>query len=791
LSLAAAVIAALGPAEKERATYLWPPARLPVEQPRAGWYAPLPLLNRVPARVLVRVPCDLSPPLARTSASATVIATARRPRDVGGLRLELRDASLLVGVGGRVTTLPWPDSCPLQVTVERGRLVAGKRVLRLATSTPGHMPIVTGIFSQLDLRSRRRPEFDLTTRAYATSPTARQFAAILIASLSAFAAILLAVGVSAKGWSSRLVRRMSAGLRALEVVDAIVVGTLLLLWVLGPIYHDDGWIRARQGAYGALGAFTNYYDNWGVDLPLLYWVEWLQHWVVASTTQIVLMRLPSLAVLIALWFVIKWCAIRSADGLRNSRLAGWLLAGAFVVGAAGWGMTLRPEPLVALLVAVSLSAMLAFVRAPGIGPLVVAGLAVVLAVNAHPAGGTAAAPIIAAAPTVYVWLRRTSQVWIAVAALAVAGLALGLLLLTIDADLGTRLADARLVRAGALHAEPWWREYERYWSVIRDGGNQVRRLSLLLLVAAVGLFLTRARTHRSRFSSLPGHALCVALVLLVLTPSKWMWHFGTLISLVSVALVVEILRMASSEESNVRRAHRPAVLLLLFGGAGLWAWGAPSGWAALDLGTAEWNDGFNLLPWVVGVPVALAAIAFIRRRRASTWATMRRELALITGASIAAFSLVVVWITLAVFGGDAAFARWSPARQNVSALVGRSGCGVADTLTVPASEGHSLTRLVSRPATTLVDPFIAPYFPCIDQPTIRDGVVTIPAHLVAQGTPWPVLARDGPFAALHDLYPIRQVLIKRGVRVWEIDRRITGYVRADAVRVAARARAQR
>jgi hypothetical protein len=232
-------------------------------------------------------------------------------------------------------------------------------------------------------------------------------------------------------------------------------------------------------------------------------------------------------------------------------------------------------------------------------------------------------------------------------------------------------------------------------------------------------------------------------------------------------------------------------LLLLFGGAGLWAWGAPSGWAALDLGTAEWNDGFNLLPWVVGVPVALAAIAFIRRRRASTWATMRRELALITGASIAAFSLVVVWITLAVFGGDAAFARWSPARQNVSALVGRSGCGVADTLTVPASEGHSLTRLVSRPATTLVDPFIAPYFPCIDQPTIRDGVVTIPAHLVAQGTPWPVLARDGPFAALHDLYPIRQVLIKRGVRVWEIDRRITGYVRADAVRVAARARAQR
>ena len=774
VAVAAAVVVAVGPAKERRSTYVWPPGHL-ATTPSRGWYGPLPLLNRVPEAITVHVPCGVSPAL-RTTGQATVVSTARHPRVTPALRVEFVGRSLLVGAGRRIVRLPWPESCPVTIDVRHGRIAVGRRSLSLVMATPGHMPIVTGFFSDLNLARGDAPRISLTTRVYATSATTRQTVASVIGALAVLLALISFGSGGGSGRSTRLRRKLRA-IRSPDRLDGIVLATLTALWALGPLFPDDGWVRARQGGYAELGGFTNYFDNWGVTLPLIYWVEWLQHWAVASTSQLVFMRLPSAAALAVGWFVARWCLARAVPDPK-SRLPVWILAGVFLIGAAAWGMTLRPEPFVALLAGISLSAMFSFAAEPRVGPLAIAAAAVVVAINAHPAGGTVAAPIIACVPAIVGWLRRDRVVRASCVLVIGAVSALAILLFVLGSDFSNRLSDAHLVRSGTLHAEPWWREYIRYESVILDGGNQVRRTSLVLFGVAILLFATRRRGLTSGFSPLAGRTLCVAALLLLATPSKWLWHFGALTIFLAVAAAVEGARLASAEEPN-RRFGRPILVFGLVAGLGLWAWGARSGWAALDLMVAKWNYGFSLLSWMITVPGALSVYALVRRRRGLS----TKPTGALTAWGLAVFSLLVVWITLAVFAGDALFSQWSPARQYASALLGRSGCGVADRIRVGPARTR-LTQLIERPHVTLMDPFISPYFPCAEQPRIDHGLVVTPEHLVAQGTPWPVQVRDGAFEAFFDLYPIEQIAAtKRGVRVWRIDPHVDGYERVKPLRV--------
>src|SRR5919197_1588146 len=179
-ALFAAVVAAVGPAKGERSTYAWPPPELPASSPQRGWYAPLPLLNRVPASIDVRVPCDLAPAL-HGARSPTVIATARHPRSVGALRISRQAGALRISVGtADVATVPWPTACPLDVVVADGQVRIPNRTISLETDTLDHMPIVTGLFTDLDGRAGAPAKVVVRTRMYATSWTARQALAGLL-----------------------------------------------------------------------------------------------------------------------------------------------------------------------------------------------------------------------------------------------------------------------------------------------------------------------------------------------------------------------------------------------------------------------------------------------------------------------------------------------------------------------------------------------------------------------------------------------------------------------------------
>ena len=772
VSLVAALIAAIGPARGESSEYFWPPTDLPAERPTHGWYAPLPLLNRVPARLELSLPCDLAPAL---GAETRVLSTARRPREANALWVDRAPDALRIGVGAsELAAVPWPGSCPLRLEVAEGELRLPDRTIPFLTGALDDMPIVTGLFTTLDLRSGAALEVVVRTRVYATSQTARQAAAALVALGLLVVGLFLLV---ARQPSRRVAlgSRLRALWHAREPVDAVVVATLLVWWILAPSIFDDGWVWIQHRSFDDLGTNVLFYDTWSITSPVGFWFEWLRHRASGSTSQLVFMRLPSLAVLLLSWPLCRWCLSRTVPGGAAPVLR-WTLAGAFLVGATAWGMTLRPEPFASFFVLVALAAMTSFVADPRPAPLTVALPATALAVTAHPVGLLAAAPVIAALPEGIRWVRdRGPSSALALLTLVLGACALFVVLATLDADLTTRIADARVASAGDFHGEPWWREYVRYDEFDARGGETAgRRLSLALLVLVVLAWLTRRRRTDTEFLTLPSRAVAGSLLLLALISSKWPWHFGALAALGSVAVAVETGRLLRELADRRARPIRPVAALLVFGAATLWAWRAGGEWSQLDLQRLTWDDGFHGLKGYASLVVLLVAGTIAARAwsrpNERPHATFRAR---DVGWAVPFMPFAFVALTMAMLLVDATITPWSPARQNLDALVARGSCGLAHQLRGVPDPVFTLSDPDTR---SLALPPVGVYFPCATPPRVRRGVIEIPDRVVFQGSPWALEERDGPFAALPELYAVERAgRGPRGVELLSVNRTVPGF----------------
>jgi hypothetical protein len=708
-----------------------------------------------------------------------VVATAHRPQSTQGLRMTLDDDSLDISVGRTlVGSTAWPASCPLRMSVSEGELrMLGRRV-PLRTQTPESMPVVTGLFTDLDLRQGAAPRAVVQTKAYATSWTNRQMVAGFLAMLLACAALISLGRARLLGFPERLANRVRSTWGARDATDAVVVGALVGWWIVAPTFYDDGWLWVIERVFGDLGASSLYYDNWGVNQPLGYWLDWIRHWMVGSTNDLVFMRLPALVALAATWLVCRWCA-RIVVGTHTPRGTRWVLAAGFLLAAAAWGMTLRVEPFVALLAAVCLTAMASFMREPRSGQIAVAIPCVVLAATAHPAGIVAASPLLAATPAIARWLATSPRSRsVALGGALLGGLALLLVTYTLDADVGTRMRDARLLGGGEYFHAPW-REYIRYVEFGANGAETAaRRLDLAFLLLAILAWLTAKRRGRDAVLSLPARSLALSLLLLALVPSKWPWHFGALMGVGAVAVAAEVARLVRDGERSDRFPTRAAVGLILIVAATTWAWSADGEWSPLDLQTASWTEGFGparSIDLVFVAAVLAIVISLSRRTRRRAW----RPGSIPAVAAGAMFA--VVGVTTAILVRDAVISPWSPARQNLQALTGRASCGLAHQL---HGRNGLVDELSDRQVRTLLAPSLAMYLPCATIPTVHGGVVEVPRLVAFETRPWPLTEHDGPFAAVSDLYRPRRVAHwSRDVGVLAVTDSIPGRVRVDAEQV--------
>jgi hypothetical protein len=683
LALVAAALGALLPAKELRATYSWPPRSLPAAQPGETWYTPLLLARHEAGAIDARIPCALPPPLPDAPRPAVVLATARKPQTAGGLALTRAGRVISVTVGEvtlariRLPSVAPPPGCAYRLAITGGSWTITGGLGAPSQSGETTPPIVSGLFSNLDLRQRPAPSAQVTTAVYGYRSTVPQAVLRILAVLAAVAALVLVAAPGRPRWRPAW--------RSLGVLDAFVVVVLLVWWVLGPSFYDDGWIEATQRNFAPGDGFSSYYDSFAVTSPLQYWLEWLEHPLYDATHSLLLLRIPALVCLLAIWFLCRWMLGRIAPAA--SRAAGWALAAGFLTGAFAWGMTLRPEPVIALLVTAAAACTVRFIDRGGAGPLAVIAVLAAFAVAAHPAGLITLAPLIVAAPAVLRWGRpRLAEA----ATLVLAAGALLAVLALLGSDLRHLSDTVSSLRAFGVEVSGWRDELTRYTLLGRDlYGAPLRRLWVVLALLAVFAYLLRARRADERATlNMPAAAVGVGLLLLIVTPSKLPWHFGVMIGLAAVALAAETERLAT----GAWRWHvRPFIVVGAGSVAAAWAWFPRNTWADLDLRTLDWTLGVErhltfaklagAVPVLVLVVLGLWELRRGRRRRPETvpWRA--------AAWMVPAVALPLIAFTLGVLAVDAHKTdSWTLARQNLDTLRGDTGCGLADDSLVPSRE---------------------------------------------------------------------------------------------------------
>jgi len=707
-SLLLAILAVLGPARQHSQDYTWPPSALPAASPTKAWYTPLFLSARRPETVTVRLPCALPQTLrdsTRRPGGAFVLATSRNPLHSTRFAIRRLERSLVVTIEERpLTRIAWPPvgaekpGCERIVRAAADRWEVRTETGRLLESGPAPPFVVTGLLSDLDLRADPTPYVTVSADVTGTSPTRRQISLSVVAGLLAVISIALALIPDRRPAARGVAGAVAKGLRSLAPVDAVVVSALLVWWVVGPTFTDDGWVLVRERNFQGTGTFSTYFDNIGVEQPFGYWYEWLHHWLALATTSLPLLRVPVLVLGLASWLLCRWILTRALETeLCRAASVRATLAAAFLVGFLSWGLTLRPEPIVSFLAGVALAAMVVFARYPTLGPLALGLAAAALAVSAHPEGLVALAPIVAGAPIVVTWIRTEGrQLVLPGVAMLSSVAAFGALLMFVDSDVAQRTGSSAAIRGfSRVTALDWRDELIRYTRLSEpEWGTALRRASVALMLLALVAFACRRRVGNA--ADLAGRSLALGLVALLLTPSKWPWHFGALVVVGAVAVGVEAAQFARATRDGRGWSIRPLVVGLVVVAAGAWAWSYRSSWSPFDLRSHGWPpdigeliaplDGValsSLLTWVLLLLYVIAGVGIVQILRKS-----RRGLGTVPW-TVAAWivpliALPLLVTTMGTFTRDALTTEgWTLARQNVGSFVGRAGCGLADDLLLP------------------------------------------------------------------------------------------------------------
>lgn len=671
-ALAAAVAAAIGPAVPDRATYDWPPPTLPASQPTRSWFAPLLLIARTPKSLHAHVPCTPGATLAGATDPVTVFATARHPARENALAITWarNPAETTIRVGTTVLArLPGTTvsaRCGIDVHID-DRLWTIQQSGAITSGELTTRPTVNGLITQLDLHAKPDLRISVQPETQDTHPSTTQTI------LRFLAALLIATSL----WLTLQPRRPTIRLTrpSFALPDAGVFLTLVTWWIVGPMYFDDGWVRARQTNALASGGFSNYYDGYGANLPLGTWLEWLQQFLVAHTSALVVQRIPSVICLAAVWLVCRAALTRLIGASpRKGDAAWWTAALTFSVGAAALGITLRPEPMIALLGAGTLACAIRFAARPALAPLTMAVLLVGLAVTEHPAGLAVAAPLIVCLPAIIREARSRCAFGLPdVVVVAICGGAWAILLAFLDSDLTQRRADALQIRSveGGHTLGPLdeWQRYRQLWQI---GAPPLRREFVAVCLLCVVAFLLNRWRQRPLQKQLPAAALGLGLVLLAFAPSKWIWHFGGFIGTATIAAGTEAACLRARGSLTGRGSTIVAgsvVLATATAAIGAFAWGP------IDIRSFAWPSvPFEL---AVAAPVLIALTAgVIAQRSQIAWHPALWYL------PVALASLLL--ITTAAFVTDAAAtSEWSAARQALTNLAGRDTCGLADNILVP------------------------------------------------------------------------------------------------------------
>ena len=681
----------LAPVERTTASIDWPGRGRPVEST---------MLSLVPYRPLalsVVVPCR-APGTDAPAAGAVLFSTypVGTAEDGRGLTVRTRPGGTLEVVSEGLVM--WAGeiaarSCSLQVEVDGDstavlldgapvaeRALEPPRVASLATQLPTGTP---GLSARLQADSR-----------FETSPTTVKALLLALSVLGAGLALAGLALVDRRGArSAEAPRSRGAVLQDLSVLVGLVTWAFL-----GPATSDDGYNIAAVQNSGLTGYIGNYYHWYNAPEAPFALVQQLLAPLVALTQAPVLLRVPAVLAGAATWLLISRVLLPRLSGQLSVSAARWLAVPVFLGWWFPFNNSLRPEPYIALASAAVLALVLLALERERLLLLGLAGVVTATSFALAPSGVMAAAPFLVLAPRL-LGLLRSAPVFapLLAAAIVMPGAAVAGLAAFADQPLSAVLEATRMHRVIGP-SEPWWRDYMRYEFLFEDSGEMGsfgRRLAVLIAFSCLLLVLALRRPLGELGSGLllsAAGSYGLALLALVLSPSKWTHHFGGAVPF-AVLLIVGV----ALHTPAALRSERGALRLSLLA-SGLTAGVVSAGLAGPNIWWMYGALGIDpVLPSFLGQPLLwLAAAGFVlvglrlaSRRSPSLSTALPAVPGTVLVLGLAASALIAVGSHAR--SAQAATGGWSMLSENVGHLTG-DDCGMADHLEV-----LSPSRLVPAP----------------------------------------------------------------------------------------------
>ena len=699
-----------------------------------------PLIGYVPTELTITVPCTVAAGLDDTRSVLLSTVPKQAPKAVDrGLLIQRANSDLVVVVRNTpVVVAPMaqvlsPACQELRFTAHADK-VTGEFVgltkgrdsddpgaaLRGERGGYDFRPQIVGVFTDLSGPAPPGLSFAATIDSrYSTAPTVLKMAAMAFGVLLTLAALIaLHVLDTADGMRHR--RFLPARWWSLTGLDGLVLAILVWWHFVGANTSDDGYILTMARVSENAGYMANYYRWFGTpEAPFGWYYDLLAMWAHVSTASI-WMRLPTLLMALACWWLISREVIpRLGAAVKHSRTAVWTAAGLFLAFWLPLNNGLRPEPIIALGILATWCSVERGVATSRLLPVATACIIGALTLFSGPTGiASIGALLVAIGPLRTIVGRRSRQFGLLPLLAPIAAAATVPIILMFRDQTFTAVSQATALKRAVGPSLSWFDEHTRYERLMMatPDGSIARRFAVLALIVAlaVSVAMMLRRGHITGTAAGPSRRIIgitvISFLAMMFTPTKWTHHFGVFAglagsvgALAAVAVTPHVL--GSRRNRAVFAAATLFVTALSFASVNGW-------WYVSNFGV-PWANQFP--EWRLGFTTVLLGLTFVALlvatyfhfadtdrplgREERTGEGSPRWWSRLTGSplAVAAWLLVVFEVVSLTLGMVNQYPAWSVGRSNLQALTGKT-CGLADDVLVEPDPNVGLLQPVGVPA---------------------------------------------------------------------------------------------
>lgn len=697
-----------------------------------------PLIGYVATDLSITVPCQAAAGLTgpRTVLLSTVPKQAPQAVD-RGLLIERANNNLVVVVRNTpVVVAPMsavlgPDCDELVFTAQADRVTAEfvgltqadnpastsedpEDALRGERSGYDFRPQIVGVFT--DLTGPAPPGLELSATIdtrYSTSPTVLKLVVMALGVLLTIAALVALHRLdTADGVQHR--RFLPPRWWSINGLDALVATVLVWWHFVGANTADDGYILTMARVSENAGYMANYYRWFGTpEAPFGWYYDLLALWSHVSTAS-VWMRLPTLLMALACWWVISREVLpRLGDAVKHNRAAAWTAAGMFLAVWLPLNNGLRPEPIIALGILLTWCSVERAVATSRLLPVAIACILGALTLFSGPTGiASIGALLVAVGPLRTILHRRWRQFGPApLLAPILAACTVTAILIFRDQSFAAEI-QASTFKSAVGPSLAWFDEHTRYERLFMatPDGSIARRFAVLSILVALAISVAMAL----RKGRIPGTAggpsrriigiTIISFLAMMFTPTKWTHHFGVFAGLAgSLGALAAVAVTAYAMKSRRNRSVFVAIVLFMVA----LTFASVNGWWYVSNFGVPWSNAFPAYKFgfttiLLGCSVlALLFATWVHfsphgdRPLRRTQRITRAGRILHSPLGIAAWALVLFEVVSLTLGMISQYPAWSVGRSNLQAVTGKT-CGLATDVLVEQDPNAGMLVPVDR-----------------------------------------------------------------------------------------------